>query len=303
MGLFDKLSKQAKETFANAETTEELGQITQSKATDLIKELAGEGVQYSKKIPDNVVVFTSTSGAGASTLVANVASTLANGKQKLSVLVIDLNILMPSQNNFFAVVPELNSPDLVTFLLGRNQLGDSIINKGRIGLLFADNKELMDSINCELDLALVNFTEMLDQVKQLYDIVLIDCPMKIDNNLCNTAFYLCDHIYMVWDEGMSSISNTEKIRRNMAVSGIDSYTKMSIILNKRTNIHYTSYPLKKLNMQLVEILPFDPDIIDSSLRAQIFCEKGASKSENAQEFVRKIQSLSETILKNGGMVI
>lgn len=303
MGLFDKISSKAKETLANTETDKDITQISQKKAIDFIRDMSGGEVQYTKKIPDNVIVFTSTSGAGASTLACNVAYTAsADKKMNLRVAVIDLNIMMPSQNNYFGIKQELDKPDLVTYLLGKNPLGDSIINKGGISIIYADNKELMDSINCESDIAIDNFTDMISKFRQLFDLVIIDSPMKIDHTLCNTAFYLADQIYMVWDEGISSIANTEKIRRNMAVSGIDSYTKMHIILNKRTNVHYTSYPFKKLNLDLVEVLPFDPDIIDSSLRAEVFCQKGASKSKNASIFAEKVASLTDSILRNGGLV-
>lgn len=303
MGFLDKISKTAKDKLGNIESSETFGQSAQTKAVDIIKELAGGEVEYTKKIPDNIVVFTSTSGAGASTLAANVAYMAANNsKLKLRVMLIDLNIMLPAQNIYFQTKTDLDLPDLVTYLLGKSTLGESIVNKGNLSLMFADNKELMDSINCESDIAVENFTDMINKFRSLYDLVIIDCPMKIDHTLCNTALYMCDQIYMVWDEGLSSIANAEKVRRNMAVSGVDSYTKMHVILNKRTNIRYTDFPFKKLNLDLAEIIPFDTAIIESSLKSEIFCEKGASKSENANIFVQKIYNLTNTIVKNGGMV-
>lgn len=300
MGLFDKLGKGAKDKIKSIESSQDLGEITQSKAISFIKDLSGGEVTYSKKIPDNIVMFTSTSGAGASTLVANVAYVAAS-KFKLSVVVLDLNIMMPSQNNYFNIKQEkIDVPDLVTYLLGKTSLGESVVNKGSISIMYSDNKGLMDSIKCESDIAVDNFTEMLGRFGELFDLVLIDCPMRIDHTLCNTAMYLCDSIYMVWDEGMSSIANTEKIRRNMAASGIDSYTKMQVVLNKRTNVHYSMYPIQKLNLNLVEVIPFDPDVIDSSLRAEVFCQKGASRSENAIEFAKRIEGLTEHVLEDGG---
>jgi CO dehydrogenase nickel-insertion accessory protein CooC1 len=126
--------------------------------------------------------------------------------------------------------------------------------------------------------------------------------MKIDSLLQNTAFYICDQIYCVWNEGIYSLVNTDKMRRNMAISGIDSYSKMRIILNKRTSIHFSDYSLNKLNLELVEVLPFTPDLIDNSLRGRIFCEEGQSTQKNSGEFVRKIQSLTDKMLKIGGYI-
>ena len=126
--------------------------------------------------------------------------------------------------------------------------------------------------------------------------------MRIDSLLHNTMLYNADAMYIVWDEGIGSIINTEKVRRNMALSGIDSYTKMRIILNKRTSVHFSDYSLKKLNLELVGVLPFSIDIIDNSLRGRIFCDKGVASGKNGAEFARKMEVISNKILKIGGYV-
>ena len=126
--------------------------------------------------------------------------------------------------------------------------------------------------------------------------------MRIDDMLQNVMLYACDTIYMVWDESINSIVNTEKLRRNMALSGIDSFVKMKVVLNKRTSIHFTEYPISKLNLELIEVLPFDIDIIDNSLKGRIFCEKGSSASKNAIIFAEKIEALTDKVLKIGGYI-
>lgn len=284
------------------EPQQNINKVTSDKAKDIIKTLSGGEVKYTKKVIDNVVVVTGAAGGtGVSTLVANIAHLAAN--KGIRVLVIDLNIMYPSQHIFFgAKEQEISKPDLVSFLTGKTTLGDSIENNGRISLMYANNRTLMDSLNCEADIALTNFTAALNKVRQLFDLVLIDCPLKVEHALCNTAFYESDSIYSVWDEGISSIANTERIRRNMAASGIDAYTKMRAILNKRTGIHYNNYPFQKLNMELVSVLPFEQDIINSSLRSEVFCHKGASRSKNASIFYNEMQKLTDEILKNGGFI-
>lgn len=294
-----------KNTSPDADDQKNIGKVTSDKARDIIKTLSGGEVKYTKKLVDNLVVITNASGgAGASTIVSNVAYLAA--EKGLRVLVIDLNVMYPIQHLYFGHNgQELTKPDLVGYLTGKNTLGESIENSGKNGKIsvwYANNRTLMDSINTESDIAIANFNEAIHKVRQLFDLVLIDCPLKIEHTLCNTAFYVADSIYIVWDEGISCIANTEKIRRNMAASGIDAYTKMKVILNKRTNIHYNNYPFQKLNIELVKILPFEPDIIYSSLRSEIFCDKGASKSKNADIFYSGMVSLTDSILQNGGYI-
>lgn len=297
MGLFDFIKK------ANDTTDgKDFSTFTSESATNILKQLSGGKINYNKKVIDNLIVISSASGgAGASTIVSNLAFTAAND-YSMRVLVIDLNILMPVQHMYFGIKQDINKPDLVGYLLGKNTLGEAIEQGNSASVMFANNRSLMDYINCESDQAVNNFESALDGLKGLYDLIIIDTPMAIENTICNYAFYHADQIYLVWDEGISSIANSEKIRRNMASCGIDAYTKTKVILNKRTAIHYSDYPFKKLNMELVQILPFEQDIIYSSLSSQIFCDKGASRSKNSAYFCGGIQQLTQKVLEIGGMV-
>lgn len=307
MGFFKNILSKNKDTHKERDDvsedtgSENIGSMVTEVADDLIKKLSGKNVKRTKILVDNVVVISNAAGGtGASTIVSNVAY-MAN-KKGFKTLVIDLNILYPTQHSYFGLRQKVEKTDIISYLSGRASIGDCIENSGGIGLIYANNRGLMDNINMELDVYVENFRLAIDKLRQLFDLILIDTPMIIDHTLINTAFYIADQIYLVWDEGISSIANTERIRRNMMFSGIDSYTKMKVILNKRTNIHYTKYPFQKLNIELEQILPFEVDIIENSLKSVIFCHKGASSSKNAKEFYNGIDSLTHKILRNGGYI-
>lgn len=294
-GLLDWFKKD------NGDSPENIGKMASDTAIGLIKELSGKNIKRTKRTVDNLIVISNASGGtGASTVVSNVAYVAS--KRGLNVLVIDLNILYPVQHSSFRIKQEIEKNDLCSYLTGKSTLGESIYTNNNVSVIYANNRGLMDGINCCSDYAIKNFELALDKARQLFDLVLIDTPMRIDDTLINTAFYLSDQIYLVWDEGISSIGNTEKIRRNMASSGVDSYTKMRVILNKRTSINYNNYPFQKLNIELAQILPFELEIIESSLRSDIFCNTGASSSETAGAFYNGIVSLTDTILNNGGYI-
>lgn len=300
MSLFTRKIKQIEQRAEQSSNTN-LAKATSEKAVDVIKELSGVQHAKGKKIIDNVIVFTNAAGGtGASTLAHNVA--FEASRKKLKVILVDLNILCPVQHAYLGIKQGLEKPDLVSFLLGKNSLNQSIDNSNEINLIYANNRTLNDEINCNTKIAIENLNVMLKTLREYYDIVIVDCPMKIDEMLPNVMLYSCDSIYMVWDEGIGSTINTEKLRRNMASVGIDSFTKLRVILNKRTDVHFSDYAFNKLNLELVEVLPFTTDIIDNSLRGRIFCEAGSTTTKNSSEFARKVQVLTDKILKIGGYV-
>lgn len=300
MGILDSLigKLSSSEAMANSEN---ISKVTTDKANSIIKELSGANINKKKKIIDNLVLFTGASGGtGVSTLVANIGYALA--KKGLHVLVIDLNILFPSQYNYLGIKQSLEENDLLSFLFGECSVGECIKQSADMDLVYANNRSIPDLINASNNQSLQNFSIFLKKVRNLYDIILIDCPMRIDDMLCNNAMYYADSIYCVWDEGLSSIANTERVRRALALTGVDSYTKMRAILNKRTAIRYNTLPMDKMNLELIGILPFSSDVIDSSLGAQIFCDKGKATSDNGIEFAKKIVEIADKVAKIGGLV-
>lgn len=262
-----------------------------------IKGFAGSGNTKGARVIDNIVSFIGLSGGtGTSTITANVANSIAN--MGFSVLLVDMNILYPIQHSFYSV-KQGDKNDLITFITGKNEIGASIETLDKISLLFSNNRYLIDLINCDTKTCSNNLVKAIEQIRGLFDMIIFDCPLSLENDLTNSILYLSDNIYCVMDEGLSCIANIDRVRKNMQLSGID-HNKMKIVFNKKTNVYYTRYIFDSLNIDVTVTLPFDTAIIESSLKGELFCEKGASTSKNAGLFVAGIDRLAEILLENGG---
>lgn len=290
--------------------------IVSESATNILKELSGHGIKESKIMVDNMIVFTNCSGGtGASTVASNIAYVLGSQKFKMSVLVLDLNIVCPIQHIYFdkqdnddggivsAITGKNGIKDLVDFLTGQCTMGDATVTNGNISIMYSVNRTIADEINCEDDMAIANFKELLNKARDLYDVVIIDCPMTMSNALCNIAMYTADKIYTVWDEGISSILNTDRVMRQLGFTGVDSFAKMMVVMNKKTSVKYSKFPFEKLGLPLVETLPFSTDVIYSSLDASIYCASGKARNKNGGEFERSIISLARKIILIGGKTL
>lgn len=298
MSLADKFKSKVFSSNGDGRRFDEI--VTQG-TTNVLKELGGYGVKESKVMVDNIIAFTNCSGGtGASTIASNIAYVLGSSLFNMNVLVIDLNIVCPIQNVYFAKDDEKQENDIVDYLTGQCKIGDATVTHSNVSIMYAINRSVADSINCEEDIALQNFEDLLHKVRDLYDVVIIDCPMQITNGLCNIAMYAADKIYTVWDEGLSSVINTDRVMRQLGFTGIDSFAKMFVIMNKKTSVKYSKFPFEKLKLPLLETLPFSTDVIYSSLDASVYCASGKARNKNGGEFENHIMSLARKIVLLGG---
>jgi len=299
MNNFDEFSgtdQDKKSVLQNINISDKISEVTDK----LLKQLSGKEHRGKKRIIDNVVAFIGAAGGtGTSTIVANVAQRIAD--KNFSVLVIDANICYPAQHIFFRVKQEINKKDLVSYLTGKNTIGESIEYRGELGIMVANNRNVRDYIDCDSSVVSNNMIECIERVSTLFDLVIIDCTNDLFHELTNSILYKCNTIYCVWDEGISCVSNFERFRNNLRIFGITT-EKIKVILNKKTNIYYREAVFKSLNVDLIEVLPFDTAIIESGLQAEVFIKKGESTSKNAKEFVKSINRLADKILMIGGYV-
>ena len=285
---------------SDGEETVNINKLVGETTNKLIHDFSGSSFGVSRtKVADNVLAFIGgAGGTGTSTVMANLAYMIA--KKDLTVLVIDLNIMYPIQHCYFGIKQEIERKDLVTFLMGKNQIGESIITKDNFSIMYPNNRYMMDYINCDNKQASQTLSDAINNVRHLFDVILIDVPRTLEFDAVNCVLYSCDTIYSVWDENIACISGIDRFRKNLQLSGIEAGNKLKVIFNKKTDIYYTKSVFESLKLDVMATLPFDTAIIESGLKGEIFCEKGASISKNAAAFVSGMQGLTDAVLKRGG---
>lgn len=292
MNLFDEDSELLKDNGLDIQET------AKKVSKEIISELSGRGNVSVKPIINNLVAFmSSSSGAGASTLVANVARLIE--KKGLSVAVVDLNIMFPSQHLYYKIPQELDRSDLCSLLLGKTDLGESIYYSGNTAVILANNRGAMDYINLDEERYCDTIDKALSNLSYQFDMVLVDCPLQITNAIVNTSLFKSDNIYMIMDDGVQSIVNLTKIRSALDTFGIG-WGKVRFVMNKRTSNFYNESNLDTAGVKLIEIIPFDLGIITSGLRCELYVEKGIGISRTSKDVEKALDNLVEKVLEIGG---
>lgn len=269
-------------------------------AVEITKKLSGLNLNKKRRLVDNIVVFMGAAGGvGTSTIVANLAYKLR--ERKLSVLILDMSVMYPSQHNYFDIKQSSYKGDLVSFLSGRVPMGDAIESKDDIFLMMASNRSIIDKVSVDTKSSSDILYDALERLKSLFDIILIDCSHHdIEQDIVNTALFMADAMYIVWDENIACIGNSHKIQSNCSVTGVDTSQKMHVIINKRTDVAYPTNIIEKLGTNLISILPYDKAIIKCGLDGKVFRESGASFSSESAKFCSEIDKLTDKIIREAG---
>ena len=142
---------------------------TKSRAADSYYRLKDNVIYYSDNGKNKVFqIESSIAGEGKSTVIVNLAVSLAKSNKK--VLILDLDFRRPKVHRVFGV-PNFNG--LAEYMLGecgkedlikRTEYGVDIINRGKsahnASIIFTSDK----------------FKALIDECKEKYDYVLFDCP-------------------------------------------------------------------------------------------------------------------------------
>ncbi|SDC04040.1 capsular exopolysaccharide family [Paenibacillus sp. UNCCL117] len=149
-----------------------------------------------------IMVTSAGPGEGKSTTLTNLA--VAYAQTDMKVVVIDADLRKPTMHHTFSVT---NRWGLTSILAGQAKLGDVVQHT------YVDNLSLITSgpipPNPSEMLASKRMTALLDELKGIYDIILIDAPPTLAVTDSQIVATKCDGVILVVDSG--------KVKRDMAI--------------------------------------------------------------------------------------
>lgn len=264
----------------------------------------------SEMIIDNVVGFMSmTGGAGSSTIVANIAHILSNynlmKKKKesltdLVICVVDLNVINPIQYQLLGQEePEKEFGLHNIFVSGPTKISSNMLRvSNTLSVVTASPN---DDIYEYFDTTARNVSDMIEYLKDHFDIVILDIPNQPASPLCYEAIKMCSKVFVIWDESINIFRNTERL--------IDFFNKIKIrnkishvIFNKKTktplDIEHIEELVKKLGLKLLGIIPYSQNIVNDSLSGKLYMEHGILKKDIKRAFMKVCSEITQVRLSN-----
>ena len=153
-----------------------------------------------------LLITSPTQGEGKSTIIANLAASMAQQKEKI--LLIDANLRSPAAHFIFNLTSPIGLTDVLT---GRTTFEETVIHTeiGSLDVLTSGEKptnpaELLGSRVMK---------DLLQKVVQQYDKVLIDSPSLLDLTDTKLLTSLCDDVLLVIHKGKTTIEKAAEAKK------------------------------------------------------------------------------------------
>lgn len=258
--------------------------------------------------PKQVITFLSPSSAGKTTMLINVAGAIAKySSYKPRICILDFNLLFPS------VVYKLHSNDLIEsekniyhLCSDIHHISEKLIKEVSITHEPTGIQIIYTPEDIIRDTSILNehtIQVMIDNLKEYFDLILIDTSSNIQEDATLFPLTLADKTFVFLEPDLSSLLNTRKLITMLKQfeSGSDNKNitnKLNLVLNKyNPKKNVTSELLKKTihNYDVKVQIPEDPSISSYSNNGQFFFESNTTAAKATLDLARLIYPFDKEI--------
>ncbi|WP_223805961.1 CpsD/CapB family tyrosine-protein kinase [Ornithinibacillus gellani] len=161
---------------------------------------------------NRIYLFTSPGKSeGKSTIIANLAVSLAQQKEKI--LLIDANLRNPSIHEIFRLPNHTGLTDLIL----QKQVAEKVIYKTEIGKLDVLTSGSTNDNPAEL-IGHHRVATILQAAKKLYDMILIDAPNILETTETRILANQSDGVILVLNRGKTDLEKTVEAKRTLELA-------------------------------------------------------------------------------------
>ena len=235
---------------------------------------------------ESVIVASGKGGVGKSTFAAGLGAVLAHRGRR--VVVVDLDIGLRSQDAL------LGLSDRVVYDLMDAQSGDCTLDQAVIPCASPASLCLLPAAQFARAKALhpSKLREIINQLKESFDYVLLDCPAGIERGLRNALNAGADRAVLVTTPDDVSLRDAERAFQVMEAKGLPRpflvVNRLDDRLIRRGEMISAAAAAQLLDLPLLGEIPDDPAVGRSLLRRRLFtdfvCEARSAMLRVASRF-------------------
>ena len=257
-----------------------------------------EKLYKEEKVQNNVVAFTgAVGGSGVTTIACTVAEILA--KKNKTVALVDANQIKPSCNMYFNV-ESTSKKDIIDRIVEPSiPLKELAIEVPGIEFLHIFNTSILKSVFDVQSINLPNMVKLFKDLKDAYDIVILDMPQDYLFELGYIAICEASLVLTVFNNSLHCIPHLDKMKALYERANMGNKLN-SVILNQVTPGLSRKRKLLDKGINTVYELPFSYSImINSSIGLKVLEHKFNTDKE-LEKFIINCNCIADGILGGVG---
>ena len=221
------------------------------------------------KIIDNVIAFfPSGEATDTSILITNLAAAIA--KRAWNVCVLDFKIFYPSIYKLLDCETMPKGRGLIKLLRSDKIDFREEISDTKYKNLYLLTPSPMDLIEEYFDFQFEDIERVINTVKEMFDLILIDVPNNPPLEFCVGAIKHCNVGFCVWSERIDCPQNTQRFLSFIGSIGISSSKIANVILNNVQGFEYDKQIITEMGMKYIGEIPYVPSVINFALEGRAY---------------------------------
>lgn len=245
-----------------------------------------------QKILENIIGFISTGDStDISLMISNLGILLS--QKGFSTCILDAKVFYPNIYKLLDCKPNPRGRGLLKSVRSdRVDLRDEII-KTRYDNLYILSASPLDAMEDFFDTGESEVERVINTLKDMFDLVLIDIPNLPPLEFCYTSMKSSNLGFVVWSERIDCPQNTSRLFQFMSSIGIGIARFANVVMTNRTGCNYDEEIINDMNLRLMAEFPFIPAVVDCSFEGKAYLAESVFMDNR---FKKAMERLADIIL-------
>jgi len=255
--------------------------------------LIGAELQESKLLYSVIGFIPASDLADNAMLISNIACLLA--ERGFNVCVVDLKVFYPNLYHFLDVEPRRRGDGLIRALKSDKIDMRDVVQATKYDRLYLLSPSPQDLLEEYFDFEIEQVERVLGELKDMFDLVLVDIPNNPPLEFCVGAMKQCHAGFFTAAERIEAVGNMLKLLEFVRSIGISTAKFTNVILMNVLEMNFDFKVFRESGFQIAAVFPFAKGTYARALEGKLYVKDNPVVNKY---FMKEINRLVQLLIEN-----